>query len=231
MIRGVLFDLDGTLLDTAPDMISALNFVRGMEFLEPVPVEEFKHLISGGAPGLIGGGMPASDNLLFEHRKSALLKRYSEFLYEETVFFDGVETLLQALEEKGVPWGIVTNKMEYLALPLLEATGLLKRAGCVICGDTLKQKKPHPAPVQMACQLIACENFQTLMVGDDLKDLQAGQAAGTHTALALYGYVEPGVQEQNLNGSFRISAPGEVMRLLNLHTEPVQNLHNGPFRV
>ena len=219
MIRGVLFDLDGTLLDTAPDMINALNYVRGLESLAPVTVAQHQHLVSRGAPGLIGDGMPRSDSLLFEARKSALLARYAEFLFEETVFFDGVERMLETLETNGIPWGVVTNKAEYLALPLLEATGLLKRARCVICGDTLSEKKPHPAPVQMACQLIGCESHETLMVGDDLRDLQAGQAAGTQTALAMYGYIEPGIRDRALPGSFQVCAPGEVLHLLELRDD------------
>lgn len=216
MIRGVLFDLDGTLLDTAPDMISALNYVRGLESLEPVSVAQFQHLVSRGAPGLIGGGMPESDSLRFESRKSLLLERYAEYLHEETIFFSGVNDMLRILEVNAIPWGVVNNKAEYLTLPLLKAVGLLNRASCVICGDTLNRKKPHPAPVQLACELIKCGSLETLMVGDDLRDLQAGKAAGTQTALALYGYTEPGIQDQDLSGSFQIDKPGEVLRLLNL---------------
>jgi len=216
LIRGILFDLDGTLLDTAPDLIGALNHVRKQEGLPVVSVADYRHLVSRGAAGLVGQGMPEADPASFERRKSEFLKHYAEFLFQDSVFFDGVEDVLAVLERNAIPWGVVTNKMESLTLPLLQAAGLLNRAAGVVCGDTLNQSKPHPAPILLGCEMLNCPNSQTLMVGDDLRDLEAGQAAGTLTALALYGYLEPGIFSNDLSGSYQIERPIDVLQLLEL---------------
>ena len=149
MIRAVLFDLDGTLLDTAPDMVGALNHVRVQEGMPPVPIEDYRHFVSRGALGLISAGMPESSKEKFNERKSLFLEYYQQNLYSNSRPFEGIQELLDQLRLRGVPWGVITNKAEYLALPLLKAAGLLSLAGCAICGDTLQQSKPHPAPVML----------------------------------------------------------------------------------
>lgn len=187
-IRAVLFDLDGTLLDTAPDLVGALNHVREREGMPPVAVEEFRHFVSQGALGLIRAGLPASDEEELEVRRQRFLAHYQAHLHEFTAPFEGIEALLEALQLRGIPWGVVTNKPEYLTFPIIAAIGWQRRAACVICGDTLARNKPDPAPVLMACELLGVPPGQAIMVGDDPRDLDAGEAAGTHTALAAYGY-------------------------------------------
>jgi len=214
MIRGVLFDLDGTLLDTAGDLVGALNYVREQEGMNEVAIEDYRHLVSRGAVGLISGGMPPSDQPTFETRRKRFLDYYAANSTRFTEPFDGISELLEQLQTRAIPWGIVTNKMEYLTLPVLEANGLLSRPACVICGDTLAQSKPHPAPVRLACELLGVAPEDTLMVGDDIRDIEAGQAAGTLAALAAYGYVEPGLDRLRLNGCFVIQSPHEIMNLI-----------------
>jgi phosphoglycolate phosphatase len=214
MIRSVLFDLDGTLLDTAADLVAALNHVRAHEGFPAVAAGEYRHLVSKGAVGLIRNGMPVSDERVFEARRARFLAFYADNSLDRTRPFDGVPELLDQLRARAVPWGIVTNKPEYLTLPILEATGLLASAGCVICGDTLALRKPDPAPVRVACEILGADAAATLMVGDDPRDIEAGRAAGTHTALATYGYVEPDLDPGDFPDTHFIASPADVMGLL-----------------
>lgn len=214
MIRAVLFDLDGTLLDTAPDLVGSLNHVRKTEGLSPVAVDQFRHFVSRGALGLITAGMPESDEETFQQRKTKFLDHYENNIYVETTLFDGIDELLSALDRRAVPWGVITNKLEYLTLPVLKAAGLIHRAACVVCGDTLQQSKPHPAPVSLGCELLGARGEEVLMVGDDIRDLQAGEGAGTQTALATYGYIEPGIFKRDLSRSHMIQNPGDVLELI-----------------
>lgn len=216
MIHAVLFDLDGTLLDTAPDLVGALNHVRETEGLPPVDWREFKHFASRGALGLIDGGLPPGSAEHNEERKALLLKHYMENLYDQTRPFEGIPDVLECLQARAIPWGIVTNKPEYLTLPLLVKAGLSQSASCVVCGDTLAQSKPHPAPVLLACELLAASPGNCLMVGDDLRDLQAGQAAGTLTALAAYGYVGPDWRAPDPPPEWTIDAPAQLLELIGL---------------
>ena len=214
MIRAVLFDLDGTLLDTAPDLVGSLNHVRETEGLPPVPVEQYRHYVSRGALGLITAGMPESDEEKFEDRKARFLTYYENNIYTDSDLFPGIGDLLQTLERRAIPWGVITNKMEYLTLPVLKAAGLYHRASCVVCGDTLKQSKPHPAPVLLGCELLGASGEEVLMVGDDIRDLQAGEGAGTQTALAMYGYLEPEIAKRDLKQSHLVYKPEDILQLL-----------------
>lgn len=187
-IRALLFDLDGTLLDTAPDLVAALNHVRAGESMAPVEVSDFRHLVSQGALGLLREGMPASDDAAMERRRRAFLEHYADNLHVGTRAFDGVEEMLRMLQSRGIPWGIVTNKPEYLTLPLVESIGWHGRAAFIIGGDTLARRKPDPAPVLLACEIAGVTPDQAMMVGDDPRDLDSGEAAGAQVALAAYGY-------------------------------------------
>lgn len=214
MIRAVLFDLDGTLLDTAADLVAALNHVRVAEGLEPVEVAAHRHRVSRGAQGLIEGGMPRASDEVMAARKQRFLEHYSQHGTRHSVPFEGIGNLLEELARRGVPWGVVTNKLERLTLPLIGAFAEFRNAACVICGDTLAQSKPHPAPVRLACEILRAEPARTLMVGDDLRDIQAGQAAGTATVLAAYGYVDPEVDPASLANTPSIDRPLDLLRLI-----------------
>jgi len=214
MINAVLFDLDGTLLDTAPDLLAALNHVRHSEGLDGLSEAAFRHHVSRGAGGMISAGMPASEPSRFELRRQLFLAHYRKNLYVKTRPFDGVSELLAALDARAIPWGVVTNKTENLTHPLLRAAGLFSRAACVVCGDTVEHCKPHPAPILLGCEILKIAAANTLLVGDDLRDLEAGRAAGTQTALAAYGYLAPDVDDSAYAGSHRINHPQDVLNLV-----------------
>ena len=216
IIRAVLFDLDGTLLDTAPDLVGALNRVRDIEGHGPLPVSEVGHLASQGALGLIRAGLPDQGPEREAVRRQQFLDHYAKHLLVDTRPFDGVNDLLASLEQRAIPWAVVTNKPEFLTLPLLDQLGWLRRAACVVAGDTLPQSKPHPAPVQLACELVGALPGETLMVGDDPRDLEAGRAAGSHPVLADYGYGAGDVIGSLRADSLVIDTPGDLLGLLDL---------------
>ena len=171
MIKAVLFDLDGTLLDSAPDLIATLNHLRAGQGLAALPVEELRHFVSRGAIGLIKAGMPPCDDDTLASWRDAFLDHYQQNIFIHSRPFDGVEFLLSELANRGIPWGIVTNKMEFLTFPILEKAGWLTSASAIICGDTVSESKPHPEPVLAACRSIGVDPANALMVGDDLRDI------------------------------------------------------------
>ena len=213
-IRGLLFDLDGTLLDSAPDLVASLNAVRRSEGREPLPLADMARYASKGAIGLIRAGMPAADDQVFEEWRQRFLAHYAVNSYVNSRLYDGVPELLDALESEGIPWGIVTNKFESLTFPILEAAGIAGRAACVVCGDTLSRKKPHPAPVLLACDRIGVKPGQVVFAGDDLRDIEAGRAAGTLTAAIHYGYGSHELTGPEVEESFAIHHPADLVGLL-----------------
>ena len=188
VIRAVLFDLDGTLLDSAPDLVGSLNSVRGSESLPPLAVAEMRRYASKGAIGLLKAGMPETSDAIFESWRQSFLAHYALNSYRHSALFDGVPEMLDFLGQHGIPWGIVTNKPEALTQPIIEAAQLSGAISCVVCGDTLNEKKPHPAPVSLACGMLDVAPCEALLVGDDVRDIEAGKAAGTRTAAVFYGY-------------------------------------------
>lgn len=214
-IDALLFDLDGTLLDSAPDLVGALNHVRGIEHLPPLDFEKFRPFASHGAAGLLKAGMPEADETTFEQWRLAFLAFYSENSYKHSTLFDGVSELLEFLCDSSVPWGIVTNKIRSLTLPIMARAQLDKWASCIVCGDTLSRSKPDPAPVLLACELINIQPCNTLFVGDDIRDLEAGSSAGTQTAAVHYGYGHFDEENPLVRGSFQTNHPSDLIRLLN----------------
>lgn len=188
MIRAVLFDLDGTLLDSAPDLVGALNELRQRNQLPALAVKDMQAHVSRGAVGLLQAGMPHGKAAQFNAWREEFLSIYALRTFERSRLYDGAAELLSFLETTGISWGIVTNKPGYLTHPIVDAAGLGDTVSVVVCGDTLAQSKPHPAPVLHACEKIGVEPSLTLFVGDDCRDIEAGLAAGVHTCAALYGY-------------------------------------------
>jgi phosphoglycolate phosphatase len=213
-INAVLFDLDGTLLDSAPDLIGSLNHVRSTENLPPLDVQEFRRFASHGAVGLLRAGMPETDGTTFEQWRLAFLDHYAQNSYNHSRLFDGVSELLEFLRDSGIPWGIVTNKLERLTLPIMAHARLDKLTSCVVCGDTLSRSKPDPAPVQLACKLINERPCHTLFVGDDIRDLEAGSSAGTQTAAVHYGYGTYEPENPLVSASFHAYHPLDLVQLL-----------------
>ena len=214
VIKAVLFDLDGTLLDSAPDLVATLNHLRAGLGLAAMPVADLRHFVSRGALGLIKAGMPPCDKETFERWRTSFLAHYEQNNFIHSRAFDGVDTLLSELESRGIPWGIVTNKLEYLSFPIIEKAGWLSSASAIVCGDTVANNKPHPEPVLAACQMIGVDPGNTLMVGDDIRDIQAGKSAGSRTAFALYGYADAQSQADIIGDTALINTPRDVLGLL-----------------
>lgn len=214
MIEAVLFDLDGTLLDSAPDLVASLNHLRAGLGLAAMPVDDLCHFVSRGATGMIKAGMPPCDDETFASWRDSFLLHYQQNSYKHSRPFEGVEALLSALAGRGTPWGIVTNKMEYLTFPILEKAGWLSSASAVICGDSVANAKPHPEPVLAACRTIGIKPENALMVGDDPRDVEAGKRAGSHTAFVLYGYGDAESHPEITGNTVFINTPEDVLDLL-----------------
>lgn len=210
-IEGVLFDLDGTLLDSAPDLVGSLNWVRKTEGLPPLEIADMSQFASKGAVGLLQAGMPAAESEVLETRRLIFLEHYGQNSFKNSRLYDGVTELLEFLHQKGIPWGIVTNKTEILTRPIITAADLDEIIGCIVCGDTLAESKPHPAPVILACDMLRVEPGKTLFVGDDIRDIEAGRAAGTQTAAALYGYGSSEMMEFDVGDSLHIRHPADLI--------------------
>ena len=188
-IHAVLFDLDGTLVDTAPDMVAVLQEMQLAHDLQPVPYEVGRANVSNGAIGLLAVGFPDANAKYHSPLHLEYLERYEQRLCVDSAIFPGLESLLDDLEAATVPWGIVTNKPERLTQPLLTTLELESRSACNVSGDTLPERKPHPAPMFHACQLIKVVPANAVYVGDAARDIEAGRAAGMATIAAAYGYI------------------------------------------
>jgi 2-phosphoglycolate phosphatase len=213
-IKAVLFDLDGTLLDSAPDLVGSLNWVRETEKLSPLPLSDMSQYASKGAVGLLLAGMPESDKNTFESWRLRFLEHYAENSFRQSRLYDGVPELLDFLGAAGIPWGVVTNKIESLTLPIIEAANLRDTVSCIVCGDTLRESKPHPAPVLLACEILKVMPGETLFVGDDIRDIQAGNAAGTQTAAVHYGYGSNELRGDEIRASLQVDHPSDLVELV-----------------
>lgn len=189
--RGVLFDLDGTLLDTAPDLVRACNVAAAEWGLREQSTDLLRPFISYGAEAMLTRILEANGNIAEPlGLMDRILALYEENVAVQTRFFDGMEAVVDELEHRGLPWGIVTNKLSRYTDPLLLSLGLLERPGCVISGDTLPEKKPHPLPMLEACRRIGNVPPQDCVyIGDARRDILAGKNAGMATLAAVYGYV------------------------------------------
>jgi len=215
MIRCVLFDLDGTLADTAPDLAGALNKMRTDRGLEPMPLEPLRRMASSGARGLVGVGFglkPGDDG--YEEHKTEFLNNYESALYVHSRLFDGVGPLLDGLEQRGLSWGVVTNKASRFTNPLSKLIGFTGRAACVVSGDTTPHAKPHPAPLLHAAELCKIAPANCLYIGDDLRDVQAGRAAGMKTLAVTWGYLGDGEPVHEWGADAVIATPAEVLEHL-----------------
>jgi len=214
-IELVLFDLDGTLADTAPDLAAAANRQRADRGLDPLPVEHLRPMASHGARGLIGRALGlAPGDADYEAARLEFLAYYEQAICVHTRLFAGMAETLDHLESEGRRWGVVTNKMARFTEPLIEQLGLYRRAACVVSGDSTPHPKPHPAPLQHALQLVGMLAEQAVYVGDDQRDVQAGRAAGLRTIAASYGYLGEGVPIDQWGADHVIAAPGELVALL-----------------
>ncbi len=190
MAQAVLFDLDGTFADTAPDLGAALNHVRALHDQPPLPIEIVRLQASHGSQGLLKLGMnvePEAPN--YNELRDAFLQHYEAHICDHTVLFPGMAALVAELEQHELPWCIVTNKPHRYTVPLMEKLGYAKRAACLVSGDTCARSKPHPMPLLHAAGLMHVAPEDCIYLGDDLRDMEAAQAAGMTGIIARYGYI------------------------------------------
>jgi phosphoglycolate phosphatase len=217
-LRGVLFDLDGTLLDTARDMAEALNRLRISEGLEALPYAQIRPLVSHGAPRLLrlAFGEPGPER--HESLRRQFLDFYRAALAVHTRLFAGFEAVLEAIERSGLRWGVVTNKPGWLATPLLAELGLGTRCGCMVAGDTLAERKPHPLPLLHAAALLGLAPRECVYVGDAERDVQAARNAGMIPLVAGFGYLGDGDDPRAWQPDAVFSRPEELIEWLGLAT-------------
>lgn len=217
MIKAVLFDLDGTLVDTAPDMAAALNRLLVEEGHAEIPLKTIRPHVSKGGLALTQLGFSAHVNdAEIEPLRQRFLTSYLNNIANNSALFKGFEETLKSLEANHIIWGVVTNKPHFLTLPLMQQLDLDKRSATIISGDTTAQRKPHPLPLQTAAKEIniACEDC--LYIGDDPRDIDAGNAANMTTMIATYGYIFEQTDFATWQADSLINQPIELLEYLNL---------------
>ncbi len=211
-IRTVLFDLDGTLADTAPDLAYALNRTLEHAGRAPLPFETIRPVVSHGGTALLhlgfGTNLPQDE---FARLRDYLLDAYRTHITRDTRLFPGMAELLSILEGRGLNWGVVTNKPAWLTDPLMEQLGLARRAVTIISGDTLPEQKPHPAPMLLACREAGSNAAECLYLGDAERDITAGRNAGMQTLVALYGYIGNEDHPANWGADGLVNSPLELL--------------------
>jgi phosphoglycolate phosphatase len=210
-LRAVLFDLDGTLLDTAPDMVGALNALRGELALSALPYESVRNAVSHGAARVVKIGFPEADPASLEALQKRFLDIYRSALSRQTKLFAGMPEVLGQLDEWRIKSGIVTNKPAWLTEPLLEELGLRARFACVVSGDSLAQRKPHPLPLLHAAMIAQVSPGECVYVGDAERDVQAAHAAAMPALVANYGYLRPDEDSRTWGGDGYLNKPLDLL--------------------
>jgi N-acetyl-D-muramate 6-phosphate phosphatase len=210
-LRAILFDLDGTLLDTAPEMVETLNALRAEEGLPPLPFEAVRSSVSHGSTRLVNLGFPDADPQRFAVLQRHFLEIYRAGLGRKTRLFTGMDSVLDGLESRELQVGIVTNKPAWLTEPLLEQLALRERFACVVSGDTVSERKPHPLPMLHAAKLAGVAADACLYVGDAERDVQAAHAAGMPALVATYGYLHADENWQAWGGDGFVERPADLL--------------------
>jgi len=214
-LNSVLFDLDGTLADTAPDLGYALNQQRLARGMDELPIDRLRAHASSGARGLLQKGFSIQpEDAGYLEMRDEFLDLYEKNLARSSALFPGVPSLLDEIEDRGLAWGIVTNKSERFTFPLLRALRLLDRARCVVCGDTTPYAKPHPAPLIEAMSKIGTTAARCVYVGDDERDVEAGHAAGMSVVVVRYGYLGNGRPPEEWGAELLVDSPAELGSIL-----------------
>ena len=213
--HGVFFDLDGTLADTAPDLVAATNQLLSARNLPLKPYEQLRPCASAGARGLIGGAFGIdTKHPDFIPLRDEFFANYEKALFVHSKLFEGMEHLLNQLESAQLPWGIVTNKSERFTNPLIELMGLSQRSASTVSGDTTPHSKPHPEPILHAARIANLDPNKSLYVGDDIRDVIAGKAAGMKTVAAAYGYCGCEEPPEAWGADFIIQTPQELLQII-----------------
>lgn len=213
--KGVFFDLDGTLADTAPDLVAAANQLLIARNLPPKQYEVLRPCASAGARGLIGGAFGINtDHPDFIPLRDEFFANYENALLVNSVLFEGIDHLLNQLDGAKLPWGIVTNKSERFTHPLTELMGLRQRAASTVSGDTTPHSKPHPEPILHAARIANIDPSKSVYVGDDIRDIVAGKAAGMQTIAAAYGYCGCEEPPESWGADYLVRHPLELLEII-----------------
>ncbi|MBA1277801.1 MULTISPECIES: N-acetylmuramic acid 6-phosphate phosphatase MupP [Pseudomonadaceae] len=214
-LRAVLFDMDGTLLDTAPDFIAVAQAMRLARGLARVPDQDVRNVVSGGARAMVLSAFdvdPLSDE--FESLRLEFLDRYQHHCAVESQLYDGMSELLIDIEQANLIWGVVTNKPLRFAEPIMHQLGLASRSAVLVCPDHVSKSKPDPEPMLLACSQLDLDPSTVLFVGDDLRDIESGRAAGSRTAAVRYGYIHPDDDPDTWGADVVVDHPLELCALL-----------------
>ena len=214
-VDAVLFDLDGTLADTLPDLASAMNAAIAEHGFPPLPPRRYRGAVTEGSAGMIRAAIgPAAGPRRTQRIRRRFLAHYAGRIAVRTRLFPGVEAVLHEIETRGLVWGIVTNKPEDLTHRLLDTLGMGARASCVVCGDTTARAKPHPEPLLHACRSLDVDPARCLFVGDAEQDVSAGRGAAIRTLVALYGYLPDGDDARGWGANGYLACPSDLLEWL-----------------
>ncbi len=214
-VQAVLFDLDGTLIDSAPDLAAAADTMRVVRGLPSLPLERYRHMAGAGARGLLGVAFGMTpDHMDYEAMREEFFCNYERSLTQRTEIFEGVPELLECLLNQGLKWGVVTNKSERFTLPLTASMDLFAKAGAIVSGDTTPHAKPHPEPLLEAVRRMGVDASRCVYVGDDERDIVAGRAAGMATVAVTYGYLGAQADTSQWGANATINCVNELLPLL-----------------
>jgi len=217
-MKAVLFDLDGTLFDTAPDFVVVLNQLRQQEQLPPLADATIREVVSNGARAMVRLGFGVDEGETgFGELRQRLLDLYLMHLAKHTIPFPGIEKLLNELAENDIAWGVVTNKPSAYTIPLLQAFAHLPTPRAIICPDDVTHRKPDPEPILLACSRIGCDPAEAIYVGDHERDIMAGRAAGMPTIACTYGYIDSDDDPENWQADHLIHDASEIWPLIQKH--------------
>ena len=214
-LQAVLFDMDGTLLDSAPDFIAITQAMRTARGLPPLADKLIRDQISGGARAMVASAFDeAPDSAAFEVLRQEFLERYQQHCAVLTRPFEGIEALLDDIEQARLLWGVATNKPLRYAEPIMQALNLAERSAVLVCPDHVERSKPAPDMLLLACQQIGVNPEAVLFVGDDARDIESGRAAGCRTAAVTYGYIHPEDNPRNWGADVVVDHPSELRAVL-----------------
>lgn len=214
-LRAVLFDMDGTLLDTAPDFIAICQAMRAARQLPPIDEQRVRDVISGGAKAMVQAALDLSPQAPeFETLRLEFLERYQDGCAVHSHLYDGMAQLLADIEQARLIWGVVTNKPLRFAEPIMQQLGLAQRSAILICPDHVTRSKPDPEPLLLACSKLELDPASVLFVGDDLRDIESGRDAGTKTAAVRYGYIHPNDNPDHWGADVVVDHPSDLRRVL-----------------
>lgn len=214
-IRAVLFDLDGTLIDTAPDFAHVIDMMRESRQLAAIPYTQIRETVSEGARGLVQMAFALTESdVEFEPLRQELLTLYRQHLADNSRLFVGMDDVLAFIEAQGLSWGVVTNKPFAYAAPLMQALALQERSGTLICPDHVTHRKPHPEAIELACSQLGCSTSEAIFIGDHRRDIEAGKNAGMPTVACAYGYVHNDDPCTEWGADFIVDAVSDLLPLL-----------------